>query len=1055
MALTKGAAWANLITTLIGGFFLAALFLGWHFLTNALTYGVVFGTYETGVVVQENYAYFVEMNTEPTIAMGSPRYVYDLSLDVWNGMAVAVNVGCGIVDLFVPFSVAFWGALKPILLEFVELFFEQPALQCIQIQIFRLVGEILPDLFDLFHQLMWALVPLLDQAEQAAIFAGLYAEGTLGYIPAPDINRPDLGIAFRCPIEDQPLRMLASLVKGLIRLFGIWAGTLGPMILDFIVKIIPDIISVAPTFIKVFDLIFTLFGSSGALGEMFATIKTMLAAEIDLLKIQCLFSERLWGVFCQIASKIISVVKTLINGIRKLLCIISNAFKMIDVGGINNLFGSSDPFMDPGSPVYTAKAPLVSRGFVYFTALIDDILSSVKSFVVQAVNDAETKVESALESDIQSLITKASGLETLVEGITTELDNTIVNNIESVWDQIRNDMDISGSCDLSSWGALDPTVLFGPLLALEQFSCSDAKGVCGQGSGSGDLGDDISDLFDALTKLANNMATMINRVVDIATNVDTYITAAGVIEEELGDLEKVFKIGTPTINFLVNVATVTPMIVQETAEWAEDYISENLAFLPDFTQPGTGSSIPPPCPINCAEKNACTWPSCPPPVNAPLPTNFNTTQLTQTFGMSLDDAVAYERIVAQRSVGRYVESLHGIGQDTLPRGDAFVTVVSKVYPHLSADVLFSPALANDAPPDFVMPIVDYLIGVEDVDVKYYNWSMHPTRRGRAFEEPQTWKNIHRRMRTHLHVVQEWRAAVIARHPTSAIAKEAINDVYKTIGKPRSREYREFVETEPISLDVTRNMTVIASKLYNAAIDRSGILLNSLLGAVERTRKRQAEPELFGASESECRATVDDPYKCCTDLFDPYACCRGLEEYGCVPYLGNALMLGDTINDTYWREAIKNKDSSTVLGWLMTASRLVMNTPIRFGIDRADPWAQPLLEVMVGWLAFPDGVIPPYTVFGLIVNFANAVFIIGIFLVLMAFAFYFGGWIWAVIQDVLLLVVVTQLEEAFFVMDTLQLSRDVLLDITQTIGANTGAPSFVKGAADTIVNDWSS
>lgn len=159
----------------------------------------------------------------------------------------------------------------------------------------------------------------------------------------------------------------------------------------------------------------------------------------------------------------------------------------------------------------------------------------------------------------------------------------------------------------------------------------------------------------------------------------------------------------------------------------------------------------------------------------------------------------------------------------------------------------------------------------------------------------------------------------------------------------------------------------------------------------------ATPDAPGDNDPSCKATPEDPYRCCTASSSTYQCCRGL--VGCIPPIPvDSITINVTItnNTIQWLRALEDRetcaDFSNGFKELLFLIRLVTNQPISDLIANVPSFAQPLYEVLFGWLTFGDAGFPEYAWVCFLLNIGGLLLLVTILLYLAVLGLAFGPWV---------------------------------------------------------------
>jgi hypothetical protein len=116
--------------------------------------------------------------------------------------------------------------------------------------------------------------------------------------------------------------------------------------------------------------------------------------------------------------------------------------------------------------------------------------------------------------------------------------------------------------------------------------------------------------------------------------------------------------------------------------------------------------------------------------------------------------------------------------------------------------------------------------------------------------------------------------------------------------------------------------------------------------------------IFGGSNKagnpNCRATMNNPYKCCTVNATAYDCCRGL--LLCIPLLPDAVFLNRTTVDSVYEWECKHTNSFTET-WV-NSIRLLTNATVTIFIEESGS-ASGVLDFFFGWMIWPNDKAPSH------------------------------------------------------------------------------------------------
>jgi hypothetical protein len=147
----------------------------------------------------------------------------------------------------------------------------------------------------------------------------------------------------------------------------------------------------------------------------------------------------------------------------------------------------------------------------------------------------------------------------------------------------------------------------------------------------------------------------------------------------------------------------------------------------------------------------------------------------------------------------------------------------------------------------------------------------------------------------------------------------------------------------------------------------------------------------GVDDITCRATPEDPYRCCTDVLDPYGCCRGL--FGCVapfPQRWKSKRLGDY---RWLTEAAPCPHHKHPWDYTKSLLRTVTDGPIRSAERGLTGGAAAIVHAYFWWATWPDGEPPAYNGFCIGAHFFYVLILVCALMVLFVVAATIGAWIW--------------------------------------------------------------
>lgn len=153
---------------------------------------------------------------------------------------------------------------------------------------------------------------------------------------------------------------------------------------------------------------------------------------------------------------------------------------------------------------------------------------------------------------------------------------------------------------------------------------------------------------------------------------------------------------------------------------------------------------------------------------------------------------------------------------------------------------------------------------------------------------------------------------------------------------------------------------------------------------------------IGDDDPNCKATPEDPYKCCTGNSTSYHCCRGL--VGCIPPIPvDRLVINITITNAtvQWIKQLEDRETCAPLDngfeQILFLIRLVTNQPISDLIARVPVGIRPIYDFLFGWLTFRDG-FPSYAWACLVLNIYGLLIIFTVLFALFLLQTAFGPWL---------------------------------------------------------------